>query len=113
LEKKHKGQYRVVREYQLFIDNIVSIEAKLKNWKRALYQAIRYKQFSNESYVLLDKKNVRPAVKNLFLFKEKNVGLLSMDYDGYTLHYKPHVEDVKKSHSFFRLNEAVFESLKA
>lgn len=109
LKKISSGHYRVVKEYKLITDTIISIEAKLKNWKRALHQATRYKRFSNMSYVLLDRKHIRPALKNIHIFQEKNIGLLSMDNDGYSIHYSPINKSVPQTHSFFRLNEAVFD----
>ncbi len=112
LKKVSRGQYRVVREYKLFTDTIISIEAKLKNWQRALHQAIRYKRFSNKSYVLLDRKHVRPALKNIHNFQERNIGLLSMDNEGYTIHHSPKGKDAPQTHSFFRLNEAAFDCFK-
>ena len=112
LKKISRGQYRVVKEYKLVTETIISIEAKLRNWQRALHQAIRYKRFSNKSYVLLDKKHIRPALKNIHAFQEKNIGLMSMDSDGFTIQYSPKAEDAPQTHSFFRLNEAAFDCFK-
>jgi hypothetical protein len=108
LKKVSRGKYKVVKKYKLITDTIISIEAKLKNWQRALHQAIRYKRFSNKSYVLLDRKFIKPALKNIHAFKERNVGLLSMDSNGYVVHFSPKPEDAPQTHSFFRLNEAAF-----
>jgi len=56
----------------------VAIEAKLKNWKRALKQAYRYKWFASYTYVVMDDNYIRPALKNKSLFKKFNVGLASI-----------------------------------
>ena len=112
LQKVSRGQYRVVREYKLVTDTIISIEAKLKNWQRALHQAIRYKRFSNKSYVLLDRKHVRPALKNIHAFQERNIGLMSMDNESFKIHHSPKVKAAPQTHSFFRLNEAAFGCFK-
>lgn len=112
LKKVSKKQYKVVREYKLITDAVIAVEAKLKNWKRALHQAIRYQRFSNKSYVLLDRKHVKPALINIRLFQERNIGLLSMDSEGYKIHYSPTVKDAPQTHSFFRLNEAAFDYFK-
>jgi hypothetical protein len=45
----------------------------LKNWKRALYQAHRYKWFANEAYVLLPESNIKPALNQIELFEQYNV----------------------------------------
>jgi len=109
LEERCKGRYRVLRKYRPVTETIVSIEAKLRNWQRALHQAIRYKRFSNKSYVLLDEEYVKPALKSIHLFQEKNIGLMSMDHNSYTIHYKPKANGTSETHAFLRLNEAVVD----
>lgn len=61
---------------------LCAIEAKLRNWKRALYQATRYKEFADQSWVLLDHYFSDPAIKNLEHFARRNVGLLTIDPAG-------------------------------
>jgi hypothetical protein len=112
LKKVSRRQYRVVKEYKLVTHTIISIEAKLKNWNRALHQAIRYMRFSNKSYVLLDRNHVRPALKNIHTFQERNIGLLSMDNESYKIHHSPKAKDAPHTHSFFRVNEAAFDCFK-
>jgi hypothetical protein len=62
--------------------HIVSIEAKLGDWRRALTQAYRYLQFSTESWVLLDHKRIASAHANLHLFQSAGVGLASFSLQG-------------------------------
>jgi len=58
---------------------LLSFEAKLYDWKKALNQAYRNTCFSHYSYVLLPKKMV-PKVKNYYQeFRRRNVGLCSMN----------------------------------
>ena len=58
---------------------IITIEVKLKNWKRALQQAYKYRSFSDIAYICMDEKNVKPALENLDLFKKCNIGLLTIN----------------------------------
>lgn len=58
-----------------FITDITSIEGKRKNWKRALQQAYRNKLFSTRSFVAMDARHARPALKNLQEFQDTEVGL--------------------------------------
>lgn len=68
----------------------IAIEAKLKNWKRALDQAYRYKWFANQAYVVLDHQNINAAVKNLEGFKKLNVGLAEINSLGVVkIYFKP------------------------
>jgi hypothetical protein len=68
----------------------IAIEAKLTNWKRALKQALRYKWFSERSYVCLPVANIKPALSNIDYFKKLKVGLISVSNDGgYKILYNP------------------------
>jgi len=62
-------------DYKSILTNSIAIEAKLKNWRRALNQAYRYKWFAESSFVFLPRENIAPAYKNIELFKQMNVGL--------------------------------------
>jgi hypothetical protein len=67
-----------------------SFEMKLRNWKRALAQAFKYKAFSELSYVVIDHHYARPALENISKFQNANIGLLSIDIDGKIyVHVKP------------------------
>jgi DNA-binding MarR family transcriptional regulator len=57
-------------------------EAKLHNWKRALYQSIQYYGFSNYSWVIMPKKYIKPALENIELFKANGIGLIGVDSNG-------------------------------
>ncbi|HPM02976.1 MAG TPA: hypothetical protein PK816_12550 [Candidatus Cloacimonadota bacterium] len=58
---------------------IISIELKLKNWKRAVIQAFKYKSFSHLSYVVIDKHFSKIAISKLEEFKKYNIGLATFD----------------------------------
>lgn len=60
---------------------IITIEMKLKNWKRALIQAYKYKSFSDVSYVCVDEKNIDTILKHLEEFKKYNIGLISISHE--------------------------------
>lgn len=60
-----------------FVKDIIAIEAKLKNWKKAAQQAFLNQNFSSLSYVLMPKN--RNNVKECLLI-EKSTGLII--YDG-------------------------------
>lgn len=80
-------------KYELSYTKSIAIEAKLRNWKRALMQAYRYKWFADYSYVVLDHTYIRPAIQNIELFKKYNVGLISISSDGFfEKHYTPKKE---------------------
>lgn len=61
---------------------VVAIEAKLRDWRRALVQAYRYLQFSNESWVVLDHRQISSALKMSELFRSSGIGLASFSTEG-------------------------------
>lgn len=69
-------------DFQIPETNIISYELKLHNWKRALYQAIQYKGFSNKSFVVMPNNFIHSAFNNIDYFKANNIGLISVDHDG-------------------------------
>lgn len=75
-------KYKIKKKYKIYVNYIVAIEFKLKNWKRALHQAIRYQSFAKYSYVLLDDLYLSPARKNLELFVKHNIGLIGVNKNG-------------------------------
>lgn len=71
---------------------VISIEAKLKNWKRALVQAYKYRTFSGKSYVYMDIDNINAPLENIDEFKKFNVGLAGVSKTGITVYYEPKEE---------------------
>lgn len=62
--------------------SVVAIEAKLRDWRRALTQAYRYLEFANESWVVLDHRFVSSALKAAVSFKSSGIGLASFSLTG-------------------------------
>lgn len=108
IKKIQKDTYSVIQEYEYIADNVVAVEAKLKNWKRALFQAQRYKKFSDYSFVLLDEHYSSSAISNINIFKDSNIGLITMGEDGYNIHFIPEKQNTKKDDYFIRLNETAY-----
>lgn len=74
--------WRIIKKYSNNLEYSLAIEAKLKNWKRALHQAYRYKWFSEKTFVCLPHQNVTPALKNIADFKDFEVGLMTVNPAG-------------------------------
>lgn len=69
---------------------IITIEVKLKNWKRALQQAYKYRSFSDVAFICMDDKNIKPALANLEIFKKSNIGLISINSKNEVIiHFEP------------------------
>jgi hypothetical protein len=72
------GYYTSHKKYAELLTDSVAIEAKLKDWKRALKQAYRYKWFADKSYVFVPSENINLPLANINLFEKYNVGLASV-----------------------------------
>lgn len=56
----------------------ISVELKVRNWKRALWQAAINTQLSDRSYVALWHTTVRAALDKQYLFESYGVGIISV-----------------------------------
>lgn len=61
------------------IGYITTFEIKIKDWRKAVKQAIRYRYYSNRVIVVLPKENINNALVQINVFKWFNVGLWSFD----------------------------------
>ena len=102
-----------IPDYVLFektkknIKYILSIELKLKNWKQGLIQAFRYKNFSNDVFLVIDSKNISSALKQINDFVKYNVGLASFDENkNFYIYYLP-ISEIP--HSDFYTNNLIKE----
>lgn len=104
--------YRKVKEYRPIVKDIVAIEAKLSNWRKALSQALRYRFFSHFSFVLLDAARAKAAVANMDIFEEYDIGLVTYDHDTKWLfvHYCPKSRNTPAAQNVYRVNEALYSN---
>lgn len=110
LRKISRIEFQVIKQYEILTKSIISIEGKLKNWRRALQQAQRYRRFSNLSFVLLEKRYSRSAECNIRLFSSANIGLVVMNEHDYTIKHMPLWNNIKISEYVLRLHEAAFSA---
>jgi hypothetical protein len=74
LEPIDEKSFYVKKRYSPPIKRIISIEAKLFDWKSGFYQALRYKAYSHKSYLAISKEFAHRVDRNLL--KEHNIGLI-------------------------------------
>lgn len=113
IELLNDNIFIVKKEYKSVVENVVAIEAKLKNWKQALKQAYRYRRFSDFSIVLMDADNVTPALKAENVFMEYGIGLASLNEKGCKILISPAKNDRKNNDSFHRINEEALGQFRA
>lgn len=54
--------------------HLYAFEGKLKDWKKALHQAYRYRYYADKSIVVMPLQNANAALKNLDCFISSQVG---------------------------------------
>lgn len=100
------------KSYKGVTSDSIAIEAKLKNWRRALDQAFRYKWFAKKTFVVLDSANIKPAIANIELFRKLNVGLAEINKSGNLhLHFNPAKKDPLDYKMWMLFNEMLKKSL--
>ncbi len=69
----------VALEKQLERRQLHAFEGKLKDWRRGLQQAFRYRYFADKAIVVMPHENAGAAVANLESFQYLSVGLWTFD----------------------------------
>ena len=82
LVQSEEDQFLLGPAFELPEIEICAFEFKLKNWRRALMQARRYRAFANRTYVVLPSTVAALAKSEADAFRQFNVGLISHDPDG-------------------------------
>lgn len=114
LVRSGKDRISPLKKYVRTVQKTIAIEAKLRNWQRALKQAYRYKWFSHKSFVCLPSNRVSPARKNIEKFKKMGVGLIGFCEDkGFQVFYSPRTEKPISDEMTIMLNECVLSALHA
>jgi len=68
---------------------VVAVEAKLKDWKKALRQAYRNHLFADRVYVALPSAHASSAIKNISQFRQTSVGLIVWEDSRAKVYYHP------------------------
>ena len=78
-------------EKQLRKRLLYAFEGKLKDWRRGLQQAFRYRYFADKAIVVMPLENADAALANLDAFRHSFVGLWTFDVPTSTIreHYTP------------------------
>jgi len=85
------------------ITEFYAIEAKLKDWKNGFYQAMRYKNFAQKTFLALSSEYIHKVDKDLF--KMNNVGLISVAKDKATIIINPKKKSPNDRIAYYYLGE--------
>jgi hypothetical protein len=71
---------------------LMACELKLRDWKRGLIQAFKYRAFSNLSYLVIDESYIHLITRNLEMFIKANIGIISISDQGDVITYYTPIE---------------------
>ena len=85
------------------VSEFYAIEAKLKDWKNGFYQALRYKNFAQKTFLALSSEYIHRVDKDLF--KMNNVGLISVTKDKASIIINPKKKAPNDRIAYYYLGE--------
>lgn len=85
------------------ITDFLAIEAKLKDWKSGFYQALRYKNFAQKSFLAFPSEYIHRVDKKLLI--QNNIGLISVSSDNAQIIINPRKDTPNDEVAFFFLGE--------
>ncbi len=97
-------------ERSFFVREIISIEAKLNDWKNALRQAELNQNFSSHSYILLPDNTVN---QNVLSAKPSNLGILTQSKSGTKLKVRAKKAKLPGSYFSWLINEYIGREIAA
>jgi len=74
---------------------VISVEVKLYRWKEALDQARKYKQFSDRTFVAMDKSRIPSSLEAIKAFRKLHVGLCAVSEETIDWIVPPHAAHPK------------------
>ena len=98
------GHFKIRNQYTPCLQNLFSIEAKLKDWKQGFYQALRYKQYSNKSFLAISYEYLHRVDKKLL--KNNNIGLISVYPTKIQMVLNPIHKDPENTTAFYFLSDS-------
>lgn len=107
MNKQNKIKIKLTKEI-FFIKEIISIEAKLHNWKRALEQSVNNTYFSSQSYTLFPDKIITKRLLEEYI--NTDVGIISFE-KSYRVIIKPKRRTIPSSMSSWFFNEHIGREL--
>lgn len=79
LNQDDKNKYMINDSTVIPHIDVISFELKMENWKRALFQSIRYKTFSDYVYIVMPIEKQKLLEKNIEIFISNNIGIALYD----------------------------------
>jgi hypothetical protein len=85
--EQEKAFFRLTHPWRNILDEIVTIEVKVNNWRKAVEQASRNGIFAHRSYIALPQK-VAARVKDEPILRKQGIGILAVEDSGSVLMFR-------------------------
>lgn len=106
--ERTSGGWRTNYAFKSLARRIVSIEAKIRNWRGGLGQAIRHTTAADESWLVLDASRSRVASERTEWFAAYGVGLATLSTSGeLTTLMAPKINQTRQPHRELLVERAV------
>ena len=92
-----------------FVETIISIEAKIKNWKKAFEQAWLNESFASESYVLLPQNRINSKI--IAYANNLDIGIIGHAKKDVNIIKKPNKKSIPSSYLSWLINENIGREL--
>ncbi len=77
---KHSNSYSLASHWRNILPTVISIELKVKNWRKAVYQAITNRAFTHMTFIALPSR-MAERVKSEEVLSRFGIGVLSISED--------------------------------
>jgi len=79
IKKNYENFYFKINGWMPIANEVIAIEAKMKDWKRGMFQANRYKVFADKVYLAIPSEIEHLVDKTML--RKHNVGLIVLDLE--------------------------------
>ena len=110
IKQNISNQYSLYAKWRKFDVELWAFELKLKNWKRAIYQAAQYQTFTDKVFTVFPSNKKELLLKNIDSFKKLGIGCILQDYQNNTIEiiHHPSRKDFKHNSQYlFALTETI------
>ncbi len=76
IKQSSTNKYVVTRRYEPPVQDFISIEVKMKDWRQGYYQAVRYSSFSTKSYLAISSEYINNV--DIEVLRKDGIGLISV-----------------------------------
>ena len=98
------------KKYKPRAEKMISIEAKLRDWRSGINQALRYQFFSHKSFLAFPKEYIHRIDKSLL--KDCNVGLIAVSQENIEIMVDPKEKKPEDLTSYYFLSECFAQKAK-